>query len=81
MMGPNVSEIINLQEDYVLSTEVDGLRVLTKSSNKMLRLIPSSYLNIYFPMNNSEEIKPVIINSQRIEYLIDFYFDIECTVT
>lgn len=63
MIGPKVSEDIKLQEDYVLSTEVDGLRILTRRSNKMLRLLPMSYLNT-FPnifLKYSEEIKPVRI--------------------
>lgn len=47
MIGPNVSENVDMKEEFVLSTEVDGLRVLTKKSNMMLRSIPPSFLNVY----------------------------------
>ena len=60
MIGPKVSEDVKTQYDFVLSTEIDGLRVCSTESNKMLRLLPAAYLNAYSTLYSklSEEIKP-----------------------
>lgn len=41
MIGPKVSEDVKIKCDFVVSTEIDGLRVCTSESNMMLRLLPT----------------------------------------
>lgn len=62
-MGPDVTELVELNEDFVLSREIDGIRVITKQSSKMLRRLPDSFLNV-FPeyLFNNDTTKPVIIH-------------------
>lgn len=40
MIGPGVSRNVEMKHDCVISTEIDGMRVLTNNSNKLLRMIP-----------------------------------------
>lgn len=60
MIGPDVSEIIQLNEDFILSCEIDGIRIVTKKSDKMLRSLPDSFLNAYPEyLFNGDSTKPV----------------------
>ncbi|KAL4451003.1 hypothetical protein ABPG74_021325 [Tetrahymena malaccensis] len=47
MIGPDVTELIEIKEDFIMSKEVDGIRIVTKKGDKLLRSLPDAFLNVY----------------------------------